>query len=85
MGIGSIVICFQAKGKLKKERVSHLKNGRVTGEKCGQVSLATDKSQGWYATESHIRLLFPQENKNSIRKLNHPLHGNWKLFWLKEG
>lgn len=43
VGISSIVICFQAKGIMNKERVSHLKDRRVRVEKCGQVSLAIDK------------------------------------------
>lgn len=40
VGISSIVIYFQAKGKMNKERVSHLKDRKVTVEKCGQVSPA---------------------------------------------
>lgn len=62
VGISTIVICFQAGGKMNKQRVSHLKNGRVRGEKCGLISLAIDKSQGGHATDTHSVLLFPLES-----------------------
>lgn len=52
----------------------------MTGEKHGQVSLAIDKSQGGYAADNHIIFLFPQENKNTIGKLDHPLQGTGNTF-----
>lgn len=58
---------------MNKQRVSHLKKGRVRWGKCGQVSLAIDKSQGGYVTDSHNIFSFLQEDKNAIRKLDHPL------------
>lgn len=70
---------------MNKESESPLK-WESDREKRGQVSLAIGRRQGRYATDNPVIFLFSQENKSTIRKLDHPLQGvrAWKLFWLKE-